>query len=68
MYWLFWGQRGRVRSGIGLARLVLGERSGFVVLSVLGRASDRDLLDGVACVTVGLERVRGLAMVWMVRG
>ena len=34
----------------------------------LSRASDRDLLDRVACVTVGLERVRGLDMVWMGRG
>ena len=45
-----------------------GERSGFVVLSGLGRAGDWAPFEGVECVNVGLERVRGLAMVWMERG
>ena len=44
-----------------------GERSGFVVLSRLGRVGDLAFLDGVECVNVGLERVRGLAMVLLAR-
>ena len=54
LYSLFWDQRGRFRSGIGLARLVSEERSGFFVLSVFGRASGWGLLDKVECVNVGL--------------
>ena len=49
---------GWVTSGIGLARLVWEEKSGFVVLSGLGRAGTGLSWTGWS-VNVGLERVWG---------
>ena len=68
VYSLFAGERGLVRSGVGLARLVLErERENFVVLSGLGRAGDRFCSDGEECVNVGLgERGAVSVGVWSV--